>query len=1254
MALEWITPDTEPLFIGIEEGEISAYARYLATDVNVFHTIVVSILSSNLPSSINVTCNNENGVQLVGTLPLIHGDEQYGFTARVAEYNGDVMVDFADRYFYIVVQNTPLRWKTTSANFFLVVGDLYTRNLKTYVDGLNGDEVFKKVAGTLPHGITLSQNGTIDGIPIQDDILYSPFVINVGLFRGNLMLLEETLEITFNINEASDDLPPVWITEEGLLGNSSLSDPYDFASRVIASGADAYRLATDLEKNELGLYTDELWQLPPGFHFNNVTGEITGKVSTSQIKEWPFGVIAFKSFAGTNIPSEIRRFTITTNYMEGEHQIHWGNEDEVFELGTVTTGSTISIPITQATVADGSEIRYSLVGNPPKNLVLSPQGILSGRVTEILNEMEDEKSFSFMIQAKTKWTYIVRTFRLKVKKGIGYNSVKLYLRINNEYRDEYNEIKSQLNTRASYKSNDDTYTVDIFPVIDVATLKCFDREVLASMFNFGNPEIVQFQETRFESYSQVDINGTSIGSYEVYYKAIDEQTYQWDEIYEGKYDFASKLVESKALPTTNPNKMDDDAEIDFNNKEYDSFVSTLMWDEEAQEMLEKTIRTNPRIKYKVFNFENVRDMLQERIYVIRKTGSCMYDPGNQEVLDGSEEGRYYETTSGNYYYVYDKERNKYILDNVPDDKDMVLPYIKDSDTDSNHEYFQFLDISVEPLPEWKRTNALVWHPNTTYLTGQIILYDNTYYEVLQQFTTGNTFEYNVSTMVIISGDEVQDKLPKKYFPTLNLGYYDAGKNRVYLNNLNEAEKKRYEFWYKKGFLFWDIIAEPIFNNKLETIGIPFVPLYNILEDNPDMYKDKNRTFEVVCNNDEATITVDCVAGELIERVSPTKIIVKNGSTISYSVTAPGYFGVQDEYPIVNDETVNVKLEKSITVTIASEPDDATITLVADGYDTVSGQGTQSITVGAGTVVKYKIEKEDYEPITDSIEAIVNITRTFKLKHLYTLTIETDQPNSVITFTAKDYEPNPDGKSITVPENTTIIFKVACHGYQTISNNIRITRDTTVNIYFDEYAFTLSVQTSPDDATITFEAEDPMEGTLTSNSIAVQGETQVSYLVEKEGYVTEYQNYPNGITDNITADVIMRKYIKIEFRITPDDYTLSMAIPSSNMWQAGHTYEKYALVNYNGKFYNSKYKHTSQTFNPNDWDEAITSIWIPSGTAINYVVSRFGYADFGAYKSYTEDTIIEKSMEDLDYVVPEDTDLDGYVKESNSNLFIQKE
>ena len=97
------------------------------------------------------------------------------------------------------------------------------------------------------------------------------------------------------------------------------------------------------------------------------------------------------------------------------------------------------------------------------------------------------------------------------------------------------------------------------------------------------------------------------------------------------------------------------------------------------------------------------------------------------------------------------------------------------------------------------------------------------------FTTEYAFEYDTENMRLLTNDEVKDQLSKQYFPTLDLGYYKSGKNRAYLRDLNEAEMNG-EFWYKKDFFFWEVNCEPVYNESIDTFGVPFIPVYNTRED----------------------------------------------------------------------------------------------------------------------------------------------------------------------------------------------------------------------------------------------------------------------------------------------------------------------------------------------------------------------------------------------------------------------------------------
>lgn len=164
--------------------------------------------------------------------------------------------------------------------------------------------------------------------------------------------------------------------------------------------------------------------------------------------------------------------------------------------------------------------------------------------------------------------------------------------------------------------------------------------------------------------------------------------------------------------------------------------------------------------------------------------------------------------------IYDSSLNPHIKF----DKDIVLPYITEDDLVDGL-YFQMFDIDNEILPEWKRDTPKNWEVNTVYEENDVIIYNGKYYVVKKRFTTDDLFSTN-NLRGPISDNELEEYLPRKYFPTLDLAYCEYGQNRSALTELNIKEKSG-EFWFGKKFAFYEIIFEPIFNKSIDSFGIKF-------------------------------------------------------------------------------------------------------------------------------------------------------------------------------------------------------------------------------------------------------------------------------------------------------------------------------------------------------------------------------------------------------------------------------------------------
>ena len=858
-----------------EEHNIVANENSLVDYKSYFNALTVDmkILSSTLPENVSITLGN-GYVRIYGNLPSVVKNENYYATIRLTEYNEyGQKIDFSDRYFEIQSINKQLEWDVSIDETLDIT--MYTEvNVQLKLLNKNGNEIFKKIGGELPQGLKFNTDGVLYGSVNVLDENKTDYTFDVNVYVDGIEYTPSLKKsIKLHIIKPTSSTKPLWITEPGNLGNLSFGDVSTF--RVVAYDvAGVSTVSYELDKS----FGDE-YRLPPGLYINAMTGRIEGSITSTQLYEYFFYVVATKLSDGEIIKSEPRQFSIKTNDVSKEHQIVWPTDDTI-DLGNYYIGNEVIGYVPSATTEDGEIIKYYLCdGNIPKGLILNDNGVFGGVL-----ESQQSGEYKFTIRAETRYLSSIKNVIMKLSQGLGKNSIKMYLRINNEYRDEYNDIKTQFNPNTIYKSDNSNFIVDSFPKIHVATLCCYDREILSHMLDFGNAQVVRFGKTVGLTHSQVNNYGESIENYEVFYKEIDELTYDWKEIKNGNYDFELKLQQMKENGFIHK-----DSELNFNNAIYDSNAEIY-----------GDTKTNPRVAYSIFNFKNVRDILSQKIYLKRMGGEYYYSQGNQQLFDiktinrivylykdiktkeykisddmnihdydqivkyehnciydsnnvfmkktlfhpcGVDGSKLYE--NGNSFLLMDESCEPYYLKkiinplcldrnntkieitNVPSEYDIVLPLITEDDVKTDTDgslYVRFLNYEVESLPEWKRKKAKNWESETHYYVGDVIIYNSVYYSCLQEFKTGDVFEFDANILKVLNIDELNTELSKEYFPTLDLGYYESGTNRYYLNKMNERETKYGDNWYNKDFLFYEVICEPVYESDADVFGVQFVSL----------------------------------------------------------------------------------------------------------------------------------------------------------------------------------------------------------------------------------------------------------------------------------------------------------------------------------------------------------------------------------------------------------------------------------------------
>ena len=297
------------------------------------------------------------------------------------------------------------------------------------------------------------------------------------------------------------------------------------------------------------------------------------------------------------------------------------------------------------------------------------------------------------------------------------------------------------------------------------------------------------------------------------------------------------------------------------------------------------------------------------------------------------------------------------------------------------------------------------------------------------------------------------------------------------------------------------------------------------------YNLSNYLFTVIPDPSNATVTFN--TGTIVGNST----LVPTGTTVTYTVSAPGYVTQTNSALITADRTIEVSLAlQSCTLTINPTPSDATVTFsidfgqvsqavtqIIDGFTNFSSSNYydinnlvsgNSITVPYGTPVTYSVSKTGFPTVTNTVT--VTETRTINVALGSILTITPTPSDATVVLTASGYTQS--GNSIIVPNNTSVAYTVSKSGYQTVSNTTTVTTDNNIAVSLLEL-HTFSVIPNPSDATVTLTAAGY---TQFGNSITVAHGTSVHYNVSK----TNYTSVGDDVTVNSTQT------INVQINLTP--------------------------------------------------------------------------------------------------------------------------
>lgn len=137
---------------------------------------------------------------------------------------------------------------------------------------------------------------------------------------------------------------------------------------------------------------------------------------------------------------------------------------------------------------------------------------------------------------------------------------------------------------------------------------------------------------------------------------------------------------------------------------------------------------------------------------------------------------------------------------------------------------------------------------------------------------------------------------------------------------------------------------------------------------------------------------------------------------------------------------------------------------------------------------------------------------------FTLTIEATPSDAVVKLNGEVKN------SVTVTSGSKVNYEVSRTGYQTKSGSETVTETKSLPITLDKESYTLTINTTPAEATVKFNDGDVDP----DKAITVEYETSVKYKVEAEGYSPKEET--EQVTETKTTDVQLEK-LKFNFTIT---------------------------------------------------------------------------------------------------------------------------
>lgn len=865
MGIKWGTPSG--LLTILKEGtEINDNVQIKLDKV--YSDVNVEIISGKLPDGISlIPIQSGYSYGFTGVCNNVLETKDYYFTVRA--YNE---TDFADRYFNIQVTNN-LPSFDDNQSIFECIESNYISIQVNIIDN-DGNDKIVKLSGSLPKGVNINEYGLIYGNAEEvDDTKSYTFIL--GIERNGIIVTSK--EFTININNIPQESAPIWITEKGYIGQINFKEQ----SSLFVKAYDP----NDYTTNNL-VYEIISGKLPENLTLEALTGRISGILTVQDTNDYYFIVKVsnqYKSserqfYITTNALDEKEEIKWITEsnlgsvkvgnqyYLEIEAESYY-NVSYKLSYGSLPDGLYFENGIIKGEIKYQDYKSYSFIveatngyrtinkeftltvekglGKNAVNCYLYINHEYDEEYTSLLSVFDKSTSYEpsnplYRIDNKPKINICkMQCFDKTLLKDLLYYNRPLNILWDKTYKKDFiynDEILYYVfykgiveynsdDTVEQYDYNDGSSEILTIPSISgirsLLSRKIYVEKLNKTnvLYDLGSQEIIDTTEKKYTEYM-------------IYYDA-DKQSYYASSQDEIKYLDVYALSPDDSTyhqvytSIERENYIGDDNELfggdaftqSFKDIIYAGNAFTKDWEEIIDSNYGKYIikpvkvfeeKLNTYIDYiNYYVYEKGTTNLQENIiFTLSWKPECKFIILN---------GRIHHIGIIDNPWLYKVSLNNEHLHNT----DIVLPYISDDDVKNN--YIQFFDIDNETIDAWKSKTIPLWQPNTQYVVGDVLTYNNVYYKVKNNYISVGIFED--TNLIVMSDLEVSSYLKPYYYPTVNIHFSKPNTNLYAYKELNNEENKGAYLTGRK-MDFYELSFSPIYNN-IDNFSINF---YNHIQE----------------------------------------------------------------------------------------------------------------------------------------------------------------------------------------------------------------------------------------------------------------------------------------------------------------------------------------------------------------------------------------------------------------------------------------